>query len=1024
MGEFRSKNVNLIIFFFIVSHFLLLSHTLNFSTTSPLAFRCLPYQSSILLQLKQELMHKSPPLYDVDDNASYQKMETWRAGTDCCFWEGVMCDVATGHVVSLDLSNSRLQGPLSHNSSLFRLLQLQQLNLAFNNFSLSLIPTGFGQLSRLTHLNLSSSMFSGNIPLQFSSLSKLVSLDLSKNYDHTSSLMIVDLKELVQNMTFLRELHLDMVDLSLTQLQSLENLTLLTSLSLRRCSLQGNFPNKIFLLPEIQAVDLSFNENLAGSLPFHFDSKLVLLNLSWGNFSGKLPDSIGKLNSLRILDLSSCSFSGKIPSSLGNLSQLIHLDLSFNNFKGQLPFTLGNLKMLSVIDFTRAQITGEIPSSLGNLTQLKELALSDNCLSGQIPASLGHQKQLLILDLSSNRFDGAIPLSLSMLPSLNSLMLDNNMLTGSFDIHMNISSSQLKYLSLSRNMLSGQIPKLISKLESLRLLDLHSNNLSGIVELGNLTKLSFLDLSDNSFSVTKASTNSTYPKLIVIFLSSCNILEFPDFLKDQVHNVELLDLSNNKIEGKIPKWLYEVGIETLSLLNLSHNFISSWEQAPVILPWKVLKYLNLQSNSLQGLVVIPSLSTRYFFISKNNLTGRIPRLFCKLSYLQVLDVSNNHFTGKIPRCLSNFSNFLSVLNLRRNNFQGKIPENFVDGCNLSRLDLSHNNLHGNIPRCLAKCRKLEVLNLGHNQINDTFPFFLKKSQELRVLVLRSNKFFGPIWDPHKYLSFAKLRIIDLSFNNFSGPLPSGYFQSWTSMVEVNNSGLRYMVDRSGYYHDSVTVDKGSSEMDLVMVSNLWTAIDISNNRFEGELPNSMANLQALIVLNLSSNSFTGPIPSSFGNLTQLESLDLSNNKISGEIPPQFTRLTFLEYLNLSQNNLMGPIPQGGQIGTFPSSSFEGNSGLCGFPISRMCANEESPTSSNILETKSESRFDITWQQVLIGYACGAAIGVVIGCRFLWFPTIIDNVGAWKERQGRSKVTRKDLGYGSHRDEDGTYYVTS
>ena len=211
---------------------------------------------------------------------------------------------------------------------------------------------------------------------------------------------------------------------------------------------------------------------------------------------------------------------------------------------------------------------------------------------------------------------------------------------------------------------------------------------------------------------------------------------------------------------------------------------------------------------------------------------------------------------------------------------------------------------------------LEVLNLGNNKLNDTFPFWLESLPELRILVLRANRLHGPIWDPHVNFGLSKLHVIDLSHNNFSGKLPSKFFQNWSAISRVtgyDKSQSRYMGDTSNYYTDSLTIVNKGVELELVKILTIFTAIDLSNNRFYGEIPNSVGNLKALIVLNLSSNNFMSHIPSSLGNLVELESLDLSRNNIFGEIPQQLTSLTFLEYLNLSQNQLFGPIPQGGKF---------------------------------------------------------------------------------------------------------------
>ncbi|KAE8729660.1 hypothetical protein F3Y22_tig00003435pilonHSYRG00024 [Hibiscus syriacus] len=117
-------------------------------------------------------------------SSSYPKVDSWDSqGVDCCSWDGVECDQMTGVVIGLDLSSGCLYGSINSSNSLFRLLHLQKLNLAFNDFNHSLIPSALGNLSMLTYLNLSSSVFSGQIPSEISKLYRLSSLDLSNNQE-------------------------------------------------------------------------------------------------------------------------------------------------------------------------------------------------------------------------------------------------------------------------------------------------------------------------------------------------------------------------------------------------------------------------------------------------------------------------------------------------------------------------------------------------------------------------------------------------------------------------------------------------------------------------------------------------------------------------------------------------------------------------------------------------------------------------------------------------------------------------
>ncbi|KAL7249931.1 hypothetical protein ACSBR1_012005 [Camellia fascicularis] len=90
---------------------------------------------------------------------------------------------------------------VNSNSSLIKLVHLQRLNLADNDFNFSQIPSRIGSLSRLTRLDLFYSAFFGQIPSNISYLSKLVYLNLSEN---ELKLEKPNLEYLVQNPTNLK----------------------------------------------------------------------------------------------------------------------------------------------------------------------------------------------------------------------------------------------------------------------------------------------------------------------------------------------------------------------------------------------------------------------------------------------------------------------------------------------------------------------------------------------------------------------------------------------------------------------------------------------------------------------------------------------------------------------------------------------------------------------------------------------------------------------------------------------------
>ncbi|EOY20415.1 Receptor like protein 27 [Theobroma cacao] len=178
---------------------------------------------------------------------------------------------------------------------------------------------------------------------------------------------------------------------------------------------------------------------------------------------------------------------------------------------------------------------------------------------------------------------------------------------------------------------------------------------------------------------------------------------------------------------------------------------------------------------------------------------------------------------------------------------------------------------------------------------------------------------------------------------------------------------------------SVNVTTKKMEMELAETLTIFTSIDFSSNLFCGQIPKEVGELISLQTLNLSNNNLTGPIPPSFGNMMALESLDLSSNKLGGRIPSQLTNLTFLEVLNLSQNDLVGPIPHGNQFGTFENDSYSNNLGLCGFPLSKQCGNNEEPKPPVPTRKEDEgSEIAFIWKVVMMGYGCGVVLGLSMG----------------------------------------------
>lgn len=342
----------------------------------------------------------------------------------------------------------------------------------------------------------------------------------------------------------------------------------------------------------------------------------------------------------------------------------------------------------------------------------------------------------------------------------------------------------------------------------------------------------------------------------------------------------------------------------------------------------------------------------------------------------VLDLSSNMLSGALPN--SFFTNTrINVLDLHDNQLQGTIPQTIANSCQLSTFNINNNHMEGSIPPALANCKQLQILDFGNNKIKDTFPSWLVALPELQILVLRSNRFHGNLSVKKMEHQFSKLRIMDLSHNQFNGNLPINFFDNFKLMANSDQNIGSNTTDTSlqgSYYEASVSLIVKGMEVEVKKILNIYTSIDLSNNKFDGRVPQVIGELKSLRLLNLSHNSLTAHIPS-LRNMSLLESLDLSSNQLTGNISWQFTGLTFLSTLNLSENYLSGAIPQGSQFDTFSNDSFMGNLDLCGVPLTKKCKDDELPA-QEVDDDVDVDWFD--WKMFLIGYESGLVCGLSTG----------------------------------------------
>ncbi|KAI9095298.1 hypothetical protein K1719_026332 [Acacia pycnantha] len=952
-----------------------LSSSLSSSLNPPF---CNSHDSSALLQFKNSfsLHHSASTSCDMfyDDsydysatiqfkNSSYPKTASWGNDSNCCLWDGVTCDSMSGHVIGLDLSCSWLQGQLHPNSTLFQLSHLQTLNLAFNNFSGSLISSQFGDLSTLMHLNLSFSSFSGEIPPKIVELSRLVSLDLSSNgffisLDLSSNDFFLNeylslrlepstWEKLVLNMTDLHELVLDDVDMSSIAPRSLSLLmnlsSSLVSLRLSDTELQGNITSDILCLENLQQLDLSGNDNLNGQLPkSNWSSPLSFLDLSYTTFLGEiLPDSVGHLKYLNHLNLHYCNFEGRVPLGLSNLTKITYLNLALNEFSGEISF-LSNLEHLTHLYLEGNNFFGEIPSKISKLSKLVSLDLSyksstNESSSLRLEPSIWEKlilntTNLRVLRLGYVNMSSVTPNSLSLLINL---------------------SSSLIHLSLRKTSLQGDITNTIVQLENLKYLDLGLNtNIKIQLPKLNWSSIRVLDLGGIPFLGEIPDSIGHLKSLEWLYLPYCQFegLVPPSF--KSLTQLRSLYLSSNKFSGGLS---FLSTLPQLTRLDLSSNKFSGGISSLLTLVNPTSLYLS--NNSFSGQIPSSLSIFEHLYnldLSLNNFSGEIPDVFGKLSELRYLTLDNNNFSGQVPPSLSNTSvtfmdisfnrlqgnlpvplfgaNFFSVSN---NKFSGDISFLFCNASSLEILNLSHNNLSGPIPQCLVGLPNLSVLDLQMNVFFGTLPNKFSKNNVLQTLHFNSNRFNGSL--PLSLVRCTRLEIFDVGRNMIRDTFPS-----WLDDLPE----LQVLVLRENRFYGAISSSNAKHPFPKLRI------FDVSNNHFYGSLPttyikefkgmmkvdnveagsqymrskNYSAYMDSVMItwkgntieleriltifttIDLSNNSFVGEIPKAIGELHVLIGLNLSHNRIIGSIPKSIGKLTNLEWLDLSCNKLVGEIP--------------------------------------------------------------------------------------------------------------------
>ncbi|KAI3748944.1 hypothetical protein L6452_12402 [Arctium lappa] len=810
----------------------------------------------------------------------------------------------------LDMSGYDLSGASDWLQVINTLPSLVELHLSSCN--LSEIPDRLTtvKFTSLTILDLSYNIFDTLMPGWIFSLTKLVSLDLTRCLFHGP---VPGNFGGFHNMTDLKIVHVSENDFmnSSSVLRGLLSVTGLVSLDISTSNLSTSILGRLQNMPYLVSIDLSQNQ-----------------------ITETLPDSFGTLCNLRYVDLRANYFIGSVSGLLDNLCEcnspkLEYFAVSANRLSGHLPVRLGHLRNLTTLDLAFNYISGVIPDSIGRLSNLKELILNVNSMYGLLPDSMGNLTSLNWLEISFNNFNGTLPESVGQLGKLTYLSVHHNSLTGVLTEDHFANLTALDTLWAGANMLTLElsvrnwVPPF--QLTRLRI---------GSWKLGprfpswlrSQRNLMNLDIADAGISDTVPSWFwISFPVVSFLNMSHNNIRGM--LIGDLILAPEaVVDLSDNQFEGPLPGKFNEADIVLLDVSN--NNLSGSLEQ-----------------------FLCPSLENK--------------------RKLQVLDLANNNLSGVIPDCWTNWQ-ALSVVNFENNNLSGQLPQSVGSLSSLQSFNIRNNKLSGKLPASLLNLKSLQIIELAENDFTGSIPLLIDGEEtKLKLVSLRSNKLEGEI--PDELCRLTSIQILDLAHNNLSGTLPT-CFHNFSIMSGRQKSSAIVLYDlpfQVQLLGSASLVTKGR-EFEYNTILYLVTTLDLSGNKLTGPIPGELMGLLGLRWLNLSGNHLTGRIPEAIGEMALLESLDLSVNELDGRIPSSMSRLTTLNWLNLSSNKLTGEIPTSTQLQSFNESSFMANT-LCGPPLAELCNKKRvSPGDSDGVNDDDESD-GVKWG-LIISIVVGFIIG--------------------------------------------------
>ncbi|CAN6477375.1 unnamed protein product [Victoria cruziana] len=233
------------------------------------------------------------------------------------------------------------------------------------------------------------------------------------------------------------------------------------------------------------------------------------------------------------------------------------------------------------------------------------------------------------------------------------------------------------------------------------------------------------------------------------------------------------------------------------------------------------------------------------------------------------------------------------------------------GGRVTGIDLSNSMPGGVLYPHFSQFTALSSLDLSGNTLGGPIPADLGRCASLRHLNLSFNILEGPL----NVSGLVNLETLDVTVNRLAGGINASFPPNCGSLVNINISTNRFSGDILRSFDGCAKLrylDLSSNSF----TGSLWKGIarlkkfSISGNNISGNLlPEVLSKDCNLEVLDLSNNRIGGSIPAEIGRCQNIEVLDLWGNKLSGKIPSEIGNLKELAVLNLGNNSFDPVIPQ-------------------------------------------------------------------------------------------------------------------